>query len=190
MISALSSRAERVISFDQHRSPSVPPQGGGFSVMSYDRLRRVMSAPRVFSRAPSTLSGVEGGVRGFGGNGICAAKGVPRRELVSGGGSRRGRLKQITFRAAVKKSNRALHGADFLGTANRKLRGSPPRTCERWGFPIEGWGSPGVEVEEHDRSRYGLHQSVPFRVDHRSLEFRIQTCFVPLYSFFIHHFEF
>ena len=34
----------------------------GFSVMSYDRLRAVLSAPRVFSRAPSTT--VEGGVRG------------------------------------------------------------------------------------------------------------------------------
>ena len=62
---------------------------------------------------------------------------------MSGGGSRRGRMKQIPFRAAVKKSNRALLGADFLGTANRKF---------------EGWGSPGVEVEERVRSRYGLHQ--------------------------------
>ena len=40
---------------------------------------------------------------------------------------------------------------------------------------FEGWGSPGVEAAEHERSRYGLHQSVLFRVDHFTLEFRIQT---------------
>ena len=77
---------------------------------------------------------------------ICAAKGVPRRELVSGGGSRRGRIKQISFRAAVKKSNRALHGADFLGTANRKF---------------EGWGSPGEEAAEHVRSGRGAAPDIP-----------------------------
>ena len=51
-------------------------------------------------------------------------------------------MKQITFRAAVKKSNRALLGADFLGTANRKF---------------EGWGSPGVEAAEHEKTRQGLN---------------------------------
>ena len=65
---------------------------------------------------PSTLSGVEGGVKGVWG----------KRDL-----RRRGRMKQITFRAAVKKSNRALLGADFLGTANRKFEGwTPPRALK------------------------------------------------------------
>ena len=74
-------------------------------------------------RAPSTLSGVEGGVRGGqGGNGICAAKGVPRRELVSGGGSRRGRIKQITFRESGQKIKPGSARCGFFGHRKPDVR--------------------------------------------------------------------
>ena len=94
---------------------------------------------------PSTLSGVVGGVKGVWG----------KRDL-----RRRGRMKQITFRAAVKKSNRALLGADFLGTANRKCRGVPRREL------VSGGGSRvrgGTPTAKKPQSTYG-RAAVPRRI--------------------------
>ena len=45
-----------------------------------------------------------GGMVGFGVDELCAAKGVPRRELESVGGSRRGQMKQSEESAAVERN--------------------------------------------------------------------------------------
>ncbi len=67
----------------------------------------------------------------------CAAEGVPRRELESVGGSRRGRMKQGEESAAVEKIkySRGSGTQIFSGTASGR-EGWPgvPRRVERWGF--------------------------------------------------------
>ena len=80
-------------------------------------------------RAPSTT--VEGGDRGGQGETGFAPPGAVEANHVSCSGQ---------------KSNRALLGADFLGTANRKF---------------EGWDSPGVEAVASERSGQSLPPGSP-----------------------------
>ena len=61
------------------------------------------------------------GTGGLGGDEHCAAKGVPRCELESGGGSRQGRMKQCEKGAAVEKIEHG-HGSDAMIFSGHRKR--------------------------------------------------------------------
>ena len=56
----------------------------------------------------------------MGGDEHCAAKGVPRRELESGGGSRQGRMKQCEEGAAVEKIKYSRGSGTQIFSGHRK----------------------------------------------------------------------
>ena len=107
------------------QTPRLPPMligafGGG----------PARTPPPLRSPRPLRLSACGRGTGGLGGDEHCAAKGVPRRELESGGGFRQGADEAMRGRRSGRKNQvqpRQRH-ADFFGSPQAGLRGGrPPR---------------------------------------------------------------